>query len=220
MIRMMKPVTYTEQVHDASSLGVIAQFEIARLVPIGSSRTFADLAAQTGIDEDRLSMKPCARCLERSFLLISTRSARILRYAMLNYIFREEPAGHVRHTMLSAHLSQSPNFCDFLRTIALVFNPANVSLPVALSKWSSTQSMRETGHCVARGTDKVFYDWLDGNVELRDNFDRGMEGISRGGQRLQDTDLRAYPWAELPENAKVVDMGGSGKFMVPSVHLP
>lgn len=37
-----------------------------------------------------------------------------------------------------------------------------------------------------------------------------MEGISRGGQRLQDTDLRAFPWAAaLPSNATVVDVGGS-----------
>lgn len=37
-----------------------------------------------------------------------------------------------------------------------------------------------------------------------------MEGISRGGQRLQDTDLRAFPWtAALPATATVVDVGAS-----------
>lgn len=37
-----------------------------------------------------------------------------------------------------------------------------------------------------------------------------MEGISRGGQRLQDTDLRAFPWSTLlPADATVVDVGGS-----------
>jgi hypothetical protein len=138
--------------------------------------------------------------------------ARILRYAMVNFIFREEPAGHVRHTILSAHLAQTPAFCDFLRTIAMVFNPANTCIPLALSRFPDTRSMTQTAHNIARGTDQVFYEWLDANASLRDNFDRGMEGISRGGQRLQDTDLRAYPWNSLPESATIVDVGGSGRF--------
>jgi hypothetical protein len=43
------------QVHDASSLGVIAEFDIASLVPLDGTATFAELSAKTGIDEDRLS---------------------------------------------------------------------------------------------------------------------------------------------------------------------
>lgn len=65
-----------------------------------------------------------------------------------------------------------------------------------------------------------FYAWLDAAPALGDNdaktlslravFDAGMEGISRGGQRLQDTDLRAFPWSRnLPPDATVVDVGGS-----------
>lgn len=46
------------QVHDASSLGIIAEFNIASLVPIDGSATFAELSGKTGIDEDRLSALP------------------------------------------------------------------------------------------------------------------------------------------------------------------
>lgn len=132
---------------------------------------------------------------------------------MINHIFREDPAGHVRHTPLSTHLAQSPVFCDFLRTLANVFHPACASLPTALSRWPQTRSMTEAAHGVARQTDLTFYDWLERkeNAAVRLNFDKGMEGISRGGQRLQDTDLRAYPWGKLPEGAVVVDVGGSGR---------
>lgn len=41
--------------HDASSLGVIAEFDMASLVPIDGSITFAELSTATGLDEDRLS---------------------------------------------------------------------------------------------------------------------------------------------------------------------
>lgn len=41
--------------HDASSLGVIAEFDIPSLVPIDGSATFAELSEATGLDEDRLS---------------------------------------------------------------------------------------------------------------------------------------------------------------------
>ncbi|POS80295.1 hypothetical protein DHEL01_v201311 [Diaporthe helianthi] len=196
-------------VHDASSLGVIAEFDIARLVPIDGSATFAELSAQTGIDEDRLT--------------------RILRYATTNYIFREQPPGHIRHTTLSAHLARLPATVAFQRVLATVFNPANASLPAALRRHPNTASMTRTAHNEARGTELGFYAWLDtaqgpydddeddddekgasASMSLRAVFDAGMEGISRGGQRLQDTDLRAFPWATvLPRDATVVDVGGS-----------
>lgn len=43
---------------DASSLGVIAEFDIASLVPVDGSATFAELSEATGLDEDRLSADP------------------------------------------------------------------------------------------------------------------------------------------------------------------
>lgn len=134
---------------------------------------------------------------------------------MTNFIFREQPPGQVRHTTLSAHLSRSPSTVAFQRTLAMVFNPANACLPTALRANPATASLTQTAHNAARGTPNPFYAWLDASAagpgpDIRGIFDRGMEGISRGGQRLQDTDLRAFPWAALlPANATVVDVGGS-----------
>lgn len=135
---------------------------------------------------------------------------------MTNFIFREQPPGQVRHTSLSAHLSRSPPTVAFQRTLAMVFNPANACLPTALRANPATASLTQTAHNAARATLKPFYAWLDAtagpdpDMDLRGVFDLGMEGISRGGQRLQDTDLRAFPWGRLlPPNATVVDVGGS-----------
>jgi hypothetical protein len=84
--------------------------------------------------------------------------------------------------------------------------------------------MTQTAHNEARKSQLPFYAWLDAargpTPTLREVFDAGMEGISRGGQRLQDTDLRAFPWASLvrpqPPTGQgptattvVVDVGGS-----------
>lgn len=100
-----------------------------------------------------------------------------------------------------------------------MFNPANACLPAALRASPATASLTRTAHNAARATPEPFYAWLDNAAaagglgagpNLRAVFDRGMEGISRGGQRLQDTDLRAFPWgAVLPPGATVVDVGGS-----------
>lgn len=136
---------------------------------------------------------------------------------MTNFIFREHPPGQVRHTALSAHLSRSPPTVAFQRTLATVFNPANACIPTALRANPATASLTQTAHNAARSTPEPFYAWLDSTASeadpdrnLRAVFDRGMEGISRGGQRLQDTDLRAFPWdAALPPGATVVDVGGS-----------
>lgn len=137
---------------------------------------------------------------------------------MTNFIFREHPPSQVRHTALSAHLSRSPSTVAFHRTLATVFNPANACLPTALRTNPSTASLAQTAHNAARGTAQPFYAWLDAagglgsgaGPDLRAVFDYGTEGISRGGQRLQDTDLCAFPWgAALPPDATVVDVGGS-----------
>lgn len=137
---------------------------------------------------------------------------------MTNFIFREQPPSQVRHTALSAHLSRSPSTVAFQRTLATVFNPANACLPTALRANPSTASLTQTAHNAARGTADPFYAWLDATgclgsgagPDLRAVFDYGTEGISRGGQRLQDTDLCAFPWgAALPPDATVVDVGGS-----------
>lgn len=137
---------------------------------------------------------------------------------MTNFIFREHPPGQVRHTALSAHLSRSPPTVAFQRTLATVFNPANACLPTALRASPATASLTQTAHNAARATREPFYAWLDAassgpgstGPDLRAVFDLGMEGISRGGQRLQDTDLRAFPWGGvLPPDATVVDVGGS-----------
>ncbi|KAK0719485.1 S-adenosyl-L-methionine-dependent methyltransferase, partial [Lasiosphaeris hirsuta] len=161
------------------------------------SITYSELASKTGIDEDRLT--------------------RILRYAIVNFIFREEPIGHVRHTLLSAHLAHSPNFNVFLQTISRVFAETNAAIPDALRRWPSTAAKNETAHNVARATDATFYGWMDANQPIRDIFDKGMEGVSKEGQRLQDTDIRAYPWDQLPSNATVVDVGGSWGHVVKSL---
>jgi hypothetical protein len=136
----------------------------------------------------------------------------VIRYAMVNFIFREEPVGHVRHTYLSAHLARSPNFNIFVQTVSHVFSLTNAALPLAFRQWPNTAVQTETAHNVAQQTDLGFYRWMDANPSIRDMFDKGMVGVSQEGQRLQNTDIRAYPWDKLPENATIVDIGGGCEF--------
>ena len=136
-------------------------------------------------------------------------TVRIIRYAIVNFIFREEPVGHVRHTYLSAHLARSANFNVFVQTITHVFSLTNAAIPLALRQWPNTAGQTETAHNVAQQTELSFYGWMDANRPIRDIFDKGMEGVSREGQRLQDVDIRAYPWDKLPADATIVDVGGS-----------
>ncbi|KAK0649808.1 S-adenosyl-L-methionine-dependent methyltransferase [Cercophora newfieldiana] len=173
---------------DASILGVIAEFQIASLVPLNGSISYGELSQKTGLDEGRL--------------------VRVIRYAVVNFIFREEPVGHVRHTYLSAHLARSPNFNIFVQTVSHVFSLTNAALPLAFRRWPNTAVQTETAHNVAQQTELSFYRWMDANPSMRDMFHKGMVGVSQEGQRLQDVDIRAYPWDKLPENATVVDIGG------------
>lgn len=70
------------------ALQAIYRLNIARYIPINGSASFEDIAAAANVDSNVLR--------------------RILKYAMTNFIFREEPPGVVRHSLLSKRLAEDP----------------------------------------------------------------------------------------------------------------
>ena len=71
---------------DTMTLQAIHRLDLAKYVPIHGSATFEEIAAYAQIDEPVM--------------------CRLLRFAMTNHIFHEEPVGVVRHTLLSRRLAE------------------------------------------------------------------------------------------------------------------
>ncbi|RYO90658.1 hypothetical protein DL766_002873 [Monosporascus sp. MC13-8B] len=179
--------------HDVSSLGTLLEFNIPRLVPLDGSISLSDLAAKSELQEDKL--------------------ARIVRYAMTNFIFREPSPGRIAHTSVSATLARDPQFATFLRLVMVDLAPIAVALPVALRRWPQSDAPTECGVNAAFDTDEPFFKWLSRDAGRQARFDEGMAGFSSAdgsaGDRPQTVDVAAYPWGTaLPPNATVVDVGG------------
>ncbi|KAL7621042.1 hypothetical protein AAE478_008354 [Parahypoxylon ruwenzoriense] len=179
--------------HDVSSVGALLEFNIPRLVPLDHPISLSELAAKAGLLEDKL--------------------ARIIRYAVTNFIFYEPSLGYVAHTAISAALARDPQFATFLRLVLVDLAPISVSLPRALCRWPHSEEPTECAVNAAFDTKDPFFKWLSRDTGRQARFDEGMAGFSGAGgdtgDRSQNVDVTAYPWGTaLPPDAKVVDVGG------------
>ncbi|CAJ2511701.1 Uu.00g073260.m01.CDS01 [Anthostomella pinea] len=124
------------QYHDTSSLGTLLEFNTPALVPLDGTATVAELAAKSGLLEDKLT--------------------RFLRYAATNFIFREPEPGVVTHTAASAALARDPQFCTWLQFVLVNIAPISVSIPAAYKKWPQSEKLEECGINAAFGTSDTF----------------------------------------------------------------
>ncbi|KAI0966727.1 S-adenosyl-L-methionine-dependent methyltransferase [Xylaria arbuscula] len=179
--------------HDVSSVGALLVFNIPKLVPLHGSIAMGELAAEAGLQEDKLS--------------------RIVRYATTNFIFCEPQPGHVAHTALSARLAREPGFATFLQLVLIDLAPVAVALPRACLAWPYSEEPAQCSVNAAFDTPEPFFRWLSRDAARQTRFDEGMAGFSSAegvlGGRSESIDVAAYPWAtKLPSNAVVVDVGG------------
>ncbi|KAI1427081.1 S-adenosyl-L-methionine-dependent methyltransferase [Xylaria sp. FL1777] len=178
---------------DSVSVGIILEFNIPALIPLEGAISLSELAAKAGLLEDKL--------------------ARIVRYAITNFIFCEPQPNYIAHTALSAALARDPQFATYLRLCLVDLAPVNVALPRALRMWPESESVTECGVNAAFNTNEPFFKWLSRDATRQARFDQGMVGFSTGdggaAGRSSNTDIAAYPWGTaLPANAVVVDVGG------------
>ncbi|KAI1748151.1 S-adenosyl-L-methionine-dependent methyltransferase [Xylaria castorea] len=178
--------------HDTASVGALIEFNIPELVPLEGTISLSELAAKAGLLEDKL--------------------ARIVRYAITNFIFHEPNPGHIAHTALSATIARSPQLTAFLRLALLDLAPITAAVPRALRKWPQTEATNECAVNAAYDTEDPFFQWLSRDKTRQERFDQGMVGLSsvegKTAGRSSNIDIAAYPWGTLPSDAVVVDVGG------------
>ncbi|KAI1295724.1 S-adenosyl-L-methionine-dependent methyltransferase [Xylaria venustula] len=180
---------------DTVSIGILLEFNIPSLVPLTGSIPLSSLATKSGLSEDKL--------------------ARIIRYAITNFVFREPQPNIIAHTALSAALARDPGFATYLRLCFVDLAQINVALPSALQRWPDSDSVTQCAVNAAFETDQSFFAWLSADPARRERFDGGMAGFSGGNGdsiaagRSSKADLAAFPWGDvLPPDAVVVDVGG------------
>lgn len=168
-----------------SSLRWVYHFNVATAVPLHRAVTFAEVAAATGVDEDRLK--------------------RILRHAMTNRLFCEPDPGKVAHTAASSLLIRSKALNDWVGYTTEETFPVSVKVVEAYEKFGISQKPNESAYNIAFNTDKPMFDHLAEFPGRERRFANTMvEMTSTEGYGMHHL-LNGYRWENIGK-ATVVDV--------------
>ncbi|KAL8927081.1 MAG: hypothetical protein Q9208_002627 [Pyrenodesmia sp. 3 TL-2023] len=174
--------------HKLVALKFINRYSIANKVPTSGQTTFQALAHACSLPEDILT--------------------RILRQAMTHFIFHEPQPNHVAHTALSLVIpSQSP-LLSYQLEIAL---PSTMNLLETLSAsrvegWEGEG--KKAAFQTAHNTTDNFFSYAEKTGTWMETYGQYQSLIAQGGAHDISHLLNGYNWAELGEDAHVIDVGG------------
>ncbi|PWY71774.1 S-adenosyl-L-methionine-dependent methyltransferase [Aspergillus sclerotioniger CBS 115572] len=176
-----------------ATLHYLLQFNIFHLVPLppAAAISYTDLSTMSGIPEPRLKS--------------------ILRMAMTNSLFLELPdTQHVTHSATSAFLSRNPDAHTYASYMCAKSAPMALDMAAAHQKWGAgTTSLSETAYNVAFDTDMPFFEHIGQDEARMNQFARYMRNV-RSSEGVDINHLvNGYPWGRIPDQAVVVDVGGS-----------
>jgi 6-hydroxytryprostatin B O-methyltransferase len=157
-------------------------------VPLNDSVSYVDLAATAGIPEQRL----------RS----------VVRMAMTNSLFREEPGSkRVSHSATSALLARNTDVYAYATYMCAKSAPTAMELAAAHQKWGAdTMRTDQTAYNVAFNTDLPFFDHLGQDEARMSEFAAYMRNV-RSSEAVNIKHLvSGFAWQGLGDGGKVVDV--------------
>lgn len=105
-------------------LKLISQFDIAKKVPVDGEISFADLAADVGVEQGAL--------------------ARVLRLGIAFRIFREPRPGLIAHSAASRQIADDPLVASWVGANVDEMWPAAEKVVDALAKWPEAAEANQT----------------------------------------------------------------------------
>ncbi|KAF2234946.1 S-adenosyl-L-methionine-dependent methyltransferase [Viridothelium virens] len=174
-----------------SCMSWLCQYDIFHLVPLDGAISYADLAAKTGVPEQRLKS--------------------IVRMAITNTLFREQPDGkHISHSATSVLLACNADVYAYATYMCSKSAPMAMHMSEAHHKWGPA-SMRthETAYNIAFDTDLPFFEHISRDEAKTSEFARYMRNVrSSEGVALEHL-VAGFTWKDLCDGGVIVDVGGS-----------
>ena len=178
------------------ALSVLAHFDFFSAVPLHGEVSYADIAANVKLPEDRVR--------------------RFIRQAMTNHIFTEPRPGFVAHTASSAAAIKIPAIKTLIEFFSEECCTASLKTVDAMKKWGASEEPARSGYGVAMGLnpdddkDCVFrFAQEDGEGENKGfrlkRIGEAMEALKETGTYRVEHVQRGFDWAGLG-NATVVDV--------------
>ncbi|KAF2637339.1 hypothetical protein P280DRAFT_530385 [Massarina eburnea CBS 473.64] len=177
--------------HYIASLEWLCQYNIFHLVPLYDAISYAYLAAVSGIPEQRIKS--------------------LIRMAMTNALFREEPEGkHVSHSTTSSIIAKNPDVYNYATYMCARYAPIAMHMAAA-HKRRGPGSMRthETGYNKAFKTDTPFLDHLGRDKVFMSKFSTYMNHVKNSsGLNLRHL-MAGFACQCFSDDLLVVDMSSS-----------
>ncbi|KAK7536907.1 S-adenosyl-L-methionine-dependent methyltransferase [Phyllosticta citribraziliensis] len=168
---------------DILSLQAIYRYDIPTKVDQKTGTTFAQLAAQTGMQEAVLK--------------------RILRNAVTTGIFEEKTPGSLNHNATSLCLLDT-SFLSFVGFVSEDLINFHMRALDAVEKWPGSQEPNESGFNLAYQTDEPLFNYFEKHPELATRAGKAFRGI-------HNTTVHSASslWQEIDRpGAVMVDVGG------------
>ncbi|KAI0023442.1 sterigmatocystin 8-O-methyltransferase [Xylariomycetidae sp. FL0641] len=190
------------KVHSGSNnsvcLQAISRYGIANLVPLGGHVSYAELAKQTGLEDQMIT--------------------RLLRHAMTMRVFCEPETGQVAHTKASKLIASS-HMNAWLGIGTNEMWPAATKMLDALEKWPRSQEPNQTGFSLSKNSPQSIYDFVGSTPERGAQFAKAMAIWASRPDYAPSHAVNGYDWASLSSSVsgfdpdtqriRVVDVGGA-----------
>lgn len=179
---------HNRQFQYISCLHWLCQYKIFHLVPQNDTISYTDLAAAAHVPEQRLKS--------------------IIRMAMTNTLFREQPDGQsVRHSATSGLLSRNDDVYAYATYMCAKSAPTAMHMTAAHQRWGpdSTRTY-ETACNIAFDTDLPLFDYFARDEAKMEEFARYMRSV-RSSEAVDIKHLVAgFAWQDIPDGGTVVDV--------------
>jgi 6-hydroxytryprostatin B O-methyltransferase len=152
--------------------------------------SYADLATAANVPEQRLKS--------------------IVRMAMTNSLFREEPDGkHVRHSATSALLAGNDDVHAYAAYMCAKSAPMAMHMTAAHQRWGPGSTRKyETAYNQAFNTDLPFFDHISRDKARTAEFAQYMRNVRSSEAVDLKHLLSGFAWQDVPDGALVVDVSG------------
>lgn len=187
-LKFTTKLTNREKFHYISCISWLCQYDIFHLIPLDTTISYADLAAKAQVPEQRLKS--------------------IVRMAMTNFVFREQPDGKfIGHSATSALIAQKDDVHTWASYMCANSAPMAMQLAAAHRRWGpGTVKSNETAYNVAFNTDLPFFEDLARDEARTREFAGFMRNVtSSEGVKLQHL-LTGFAWPSIREGGVVVDV--------------
>ncbi|MCJ1473386.1 hypothetical protein MMC13_002037 [Lambiella insularis] len=174
---------------DVLALRIIYEYNIAQIVPLEGSISYAEISKACGLSE--------------------TLVFRFMRHAMANHIFAEPSPGHVRHTAFSRQCVVEPAFSDMMGMLLCEVDPAYSRVTEAFAKFPNSGEPAETAYNLANDTTLPMYAFISQHPERARRFGSAMRWATKSVVWDLKHLVSSYDWAAFDSpGALLVDVGG------------